>query len=152
MQYNSWYIGAGIEWRGKKGYWLEEGVEVGDGRAEGSSVMGDGGQAAISLMTDKDGMHVCILESFQLEGPYAGDSLYTPVWQGGLEFGVMGKTVNATHQGKYTSGTLWKQTITLEKLSVLKSVSSSHSNRSGNIEGKWHWVESQNLIRNYTCC
>ena len=50
---------------------------MGDGRAEGSSVMGDGGQAAISLMTDKDGMHVCILESFQLEGPYAGDSVHS---------------------------------------------------------------------------
>lgn len=41
--------------------------------------MGDGGQAEISLTTDKDGMHVFILESLQLEGSYAGDSLYTPI-------------------------------------------------------------------------
>ena len=41
MQYNSWYIGAGTEWRGKKGYWPEEGEEVGDDGAEGSLAMGD---------------------------------------------------------------------------------------------------------------
>ena len=34
---------------------MEEGEEVGDGRAEGSSAIGDGGQAAISLMPDADG-------------------------------------------------------------------------------------------------
>ena len=34
--------------------WLEEGEEVGDGTAEGSSAIGDGGQAAISLMPDID--------------------------------------------------------------------------------------------------
>ena len=33
----------------------EEGEEVGDGRAEGSSATGDGGQAAMSLMPDADG-------------------------------------------------------------------------------------------------
>ena len=33
---------------------LEEGEEVGDGRAEGWSAIGDGGQAAISLMSDVD--------------------------------------------------------------------------------------------------
>ena len=32
-----------------------EGKEVGDGRAEGSSVVGDGGQAPISLMPDIGG-------------------------------------------------------------------------------------------------
>jgi len=57
---------------------------VGDGRAEGSSVIGDGGQAAISLMPDADGtgsgslldqMHVSIFESSQLEGLYVGDLL-----------------------------------------------------------------------------
>ena len=31
------------------------GEEVGDGRAEGSSAIGDGGQAAISLTPDVDG-------------------------------------------------------------------------------------------------
>jgi len=53
---------------------------VGDGRAEGWSAIGDGGQAAISLTPDVDGtqvlvpcwnpMQVCIFESLQLEGLY----------------------------------------------------------------------------------
>ena len=73
VQYNSWHIRAGIEWTGKKSYWLQEGVEVGDGRAAGSSAIGDGGQAAISLTPDVDGMHVHIFESSQLEGSYVGD-------------------------------------------------------------------------------
>ena len=34
---------------------MEEGEEKGDGRAEGSSAIGDVGQAAISLMPDIDG-------------------------------------------------------------------------------------------------
>ena len=34
---------------------MEEGEEVGDSRAEGSSATGDGGQAAVSLMPDVDG-------------------------------------------------------------------------------------------------
>ena len=54
VQYNSWHTGAGIEWTGKKSYLLEEGEEVGDGRAEGSSALGDRGQAAISLTPDID--------------------------------------------------------------------------------------------------
>ena len=37
----------GWHW-GRKSYWLEEGKEVGGGRAEGSSAIGDGGQAATS--------------------------------------------------------------------------------------------------------
>ena len=55
-------------------------MEVGDGRAEGSSAIGDGRQAAISLTPDVDGtqilvpcwnlMQVCIFESLQLEGLY----------------------------------------------------------------------------------
>ena len=68
VQYNSWHTGASIECPGKKSYRLEEGEEVGDGRAEGSSAIGDGRQAAISLTPDIDGMHVCIFESSQLEG------------------------------------------------------------------------------------
>ena len=48
---------------------------MGDGRAEGSSAIGDGGQAAISLMPDVDGMHIHIFESSQLEGLYVGDLL-----------------------------------------------------------------------------
>ena len=47
---------------------MEEGEEVGDGRAEGSSATGDGGQAAISLTPDVGEMHICIFESSQLEG------------------------------------------------------------------------------------
>ena len=34
---------------------LEEGEEAGDGRAEGSSVIGDGGQAATSPTSDVNG-------------------------------------------------------------------------------------------------
>ena len=52
VQCNGWHTWASIEWTGKKSYWLEEGEEVGDGRAEGSSAVGDGGQAAISLTPD----------------------------------------------------------------------------------------------------
>ena len=54
---------------------MEEGVEVGDGRAEGSSAVGDGGQAAVSLRLDIDGMHMCTFESSKLEGSYVGDLL-----------------------------------------------------------------------------
>ena len=35
---------------------MEEGEEVGDGRAEGPSATGDGGQAKSSLTPDADGM------------------------------------------------------------------------------------------------
>ena len=55
VQYNSWHTGTGIKWTGKEGYWLEEGEEVEDGRAEGSPAIGDGRQAAISLMPDVNG-------------------------------------------------------------------------------------------------
>ena len=48
-----------------------------DGRAEGSSEIGDGGQAAMSLMPDADGMHARLLERSQLEGLYVGDLVYT---------------------------------------------------------------------------
>ena len=48
VQYNSWQAGAGIKGTGRKGCWLEEGEEVGDGRAKGLSAIGDK-QAAISL-------------------------------------------------------------------------------------------------------
>ena len=36
-------------------YWQEEGEEMGDGRADGSSASEDGGQVAISLTCDIDG-------------------------------------------------------------------------------------------------
>ena len=49
---------------------------MGDGRAEGSSAIGDGGQAAISLTPDVDGTHVDIFESSRLEGSHVGDLLY----------------------------------------------------------------------------
>ena len=45
---------------------------MGDGRAEGSSAIGDGRQAAISLTPDINGTHVRIFESSQLEGSYVG--------------------------------------------------------------------------------
>ena len=50
---------------------------MGGGRAEGSSAIGDGGQASVSFMHDIDGRHICIFESSQLEGSYVGDLLYT---------------------------------------------------------------------------
>lgn len=46
---------------------------MGDGRAEGSSAVGDGGRAAVSLTPDTDGTHVHIFERSQLEGSYVGD-------------------------------------------------------------------------------
>ena len=49
-------------------YCLEEAEGVGDDRAERSSAIGDGAQAAVSLAPDVDGKHVCIFESLQLEG------------------------------------------------------------------------------------
>ena len=52
---------------------------MGDGRAEGSSAIGDGGQAALSLMPDVDGTHIRIFESSQLEGSYIRDLLYFAV-------------------------------------------------------------------------
>ena len=49
--------------------------EVGDGRAEGSSAIGDGGQAERSFMPEVDGTHVRIFESSQLKGSYVGNIL-----------------------------------------------------------------------------
>ena len=54
---------------------MEKGEEVGDGRAEGSSAIGDGGQAAVSLMLDVGGMHIRIFEGSKPEGSYVGDLL-----------------------------------------------------------------------------
>ena len=65
MQYNSWHTGAGTECIGQESYRLKE---VSDGRAEASSAIGDGGQAATSLTPDVDGMRVCIFDSLELEG------------------------------------------------------------------------------------
>ena len=73
VQYNSWHPGAGIQWTGRKSYWLEEGEEVGNDRAKGSSEIGDGGQAEILLIPDVDRTHIRILESSQLKGSYVGD-------------------------------------------------------------------------------
>ena len=41
---------------------------MGDGRAEGSSAIGDGGQAATSLSPEVDGTHIHIFESLRFEG------------------------------------------------------------------------------------
>ena len=48
---------------------------MGDGGADASSAVGDGGQTAISLMPDVDGTQVRIFESLKLEGSYVGDLL-----------------------------------------------------------------------------
>ena len=47
-----------------------------DGRAEGSSAIGDRRQAVISFTPDVDGMHICIFGNTQLEGSYVGHLLY----------------------------------------------------------------------------
>ena len=50
-------------------------MEVGGGRADKSSAIGDREQAAMSLTPDIDGTHVHIFESLQLAGSYVGDLL-----------------------------------------------------------------------------
>ena len=50
---------------------------MGDGRVEGSSAIGDGGQTAISLVTHVEGTHIPIFESSHLEGSYVGNLLYS---------------------------------------------------------------------------
>ena len=66
---------------------------MGDGRDEGSSAIGDGGQAAVSLRPDVDGtgsgsllnqMHVHIFASSQHEGLHVGDLLYRSYRSGDL--------------------------------------------------------------------
>ena len=59
-QYNSWHTGASTEWTGKKSYWLEEGEEVEDGRADKLSAIGDGGRTAVSFMLDGTGLEKMI--------------------------------------------------------------------------------------------
>ena len=53
VQDNSCHTGDGIQWISKKSYWMEEGEEEGDSRAERWSATG--GQAVISLTPDVDG-------------------------------------------------------------------------------------------------
>ena len=50
-----WHPGAGTQGTGNKSYLLEEGEDVGDGRAEGLSAIGDGGRAAVSSAADVTG-------------------------------------------------------------------------------------------------
>ena len=49
---------------------------MGDGRAEGWSAIGDGGQSQISLMAGADGTHLHIFENSPLDGLYVGELLY----------------------------------------------------------------------------
>ena len=51
-----------------------------DGGAGGLSAIGDGEQAAISLMPDDDRTQVCIFESLQLEGFYVRDLFEVLDW------------------------------------------------------------------------
>ena len=76
VKYNSWHTGVGIEWTDKKNFSLEEGEELGDGRAEVWSAIGDGGQAPISLTLDIDGMCGLIFESSQHGSSGVGELLY----------------------------------------------------------------------------
>ena len=62
----------------KKSYCLEKGKKMGDSKTEGFGGTGDGEQAAISLLPDANGTHVCIFENSQLEGFYVRDLLYFP--------------------------------------------------------------------------
>ena len=55
---------------------MEWGEEVGDGRAEESSAIGDGEQAAMLVTPDVNGLSVHIFESLQLEDSDLGDLLY----------------------------------------------------------------------------
>ena len=64
-------------WHWEKSYWLEEGEEVGDGRAKGLSTVWEWRQAATSLESDIGGTHIHIFESSQLEDLYVEDLLYT---------------------------------------------------------------------------
>ena len=67
VQSNSQHTGAGTEWTGKKSYWWEWGEDVGGSRPEGSSGIGPGGQAAISLTPDFNGTTSdFLLDSFYL--------------------------------------------------------------------------------------
>ena len=59
-----------MKWTEKKSYWLKEGDEMGDGRAEGLAAIGYGGKAVISLKPNVDETHVHIFESSQLESSY----------------------------------------------------------------------------------
>ena len=72
VQHNSWHVGWHRVNREEE-LLMEQGEEVGDGRAEASSAVGGGGQASVSLTPDIDGTHVCIFESSQ--GLYVGDLL-----------------------------------------------------------------------------
>ena len=70
-QLNNCHTRAGIKWTGKS-YYLEEGEEEEDGRAEESSAI-DAGQAAISISSNADGTHVHIFESSQPKYLDVGD-------------------------------------------------------------------------------
>ena len=47
---------------------------MGHGRVQGPSAIGHGGQAAISLMPNVEGMHACIFESSQLDPACSGSA------------------------------------------------------------------------------
>ena len=50
LQYNSWHMGADTERTGEKSYRREKAGQEGDGGAQGSSAVGDGGQFHSCLM------------------------------------------------------------------------------------------------------
>ena len=61
---------------------MEEGEEVGDGRAEGSSAVGGGGRAEISFMPDIDAMHTHIFEIQNLKIGISGTYCITLIVMG----------------------------------------------------------------------
>ncbi|KAB0370116.1 hypothetical protein FD755_018078 [Muntiacus reevesi] len=58
-----------IEWTGEKSHWREEGEEVEDSRAEGSSATGDGGPATTSPTPGVDGSGSSFLAGFNSIDP-----------------------------------------------------------------------------------
>ena len=81
---------------------------MGDGRTEGSPAVGDGGQAATSLVPDADGKHVRISKSSQLEGVYVGDLLVTENQQ---SCGIPGQCTKINY-----ISTHWRQAIRKQKM------------------------------------
>ena len=76
LQYNTLRSTGAEDNSCTQGLTSSEREEMGNGRAERSSAIGDGGQAARSFMPEVDGKHVHIFESSQLEGSYVGNLLY----------------------------------------------------------------------------
>lgn len=76
VQYSSWHTGAGIKCTGKKSYLLEERE-----KSWKTACKGSWGQVAVPLTPDIYETHISIFESWQLEGSYVGNLLYSHAGQ-----------------------------------------------------------------------